>query len=77
MEKTSQPAKKTPRVPLPAAIIEHLRSAGQMLTTEEIYTRLSVGREVPRSHLYSALHRLKKRGKAFKAGDEWGLAGSR
>ena len=46
-----------------------------MLTAEEIYNRLLSERNVPRSHLYSALHRLKKRNQVFKADDKWGLVG--
>lgn len=62
-------------VPMPAGIIGVLNAAGQMLTTEEIYNGLSNERDVPRSHLYSALHRLKKRGTVFKADNRWGLVG--
>lgn len=62
-------------VPMPAGIIGVLNAAGQMLTAEEIYNGLSNERDVPRSHLYSALHRLKKRGKVFKADNKWGLVG--
>ena len=70
---TSQPVQKATGIPLPAAIVGLLRSS--MLTSEEIYTRLSDEREIPRANMYSALHRLKKGGKAFKANDKWGLAG--
>ena len=62
-------------VQMPAGIIGVLNAAGQMLTAEEIYNGLSNERDVPRAHLYSALHRLKKRGKVFKADNRWGLVG--
>ena len=62
-------------VPVPAGIIGVLKAAGQMLTAEEIYNGLLSERNVPRSHLYSALHRLKKRNQVFKADDKWGLVG--
>ena len=65
----------TRATPLPAEIIKILRSSGQMLTADELYGRLSQEREVTRAHMYSALHRLKKRNTAFKAGKAWGLVG--
>ena len=62
-------------VPVPATIVGLLRSSGQMMTADEIYGRLSQEREVTRAHMYSALHRLKKRNTAFKTGKMWGLVG--
>ena len=58
--------------PVPAAIVDILRSSGQM-TADDIYSRLLQEREVTRPHLYSALHRLKKRNTVFKTGKMWGL----
>ena len=65
----------TDPAPLPATIVDLLRVSGQMLTADEIYGHLSLRREVPRSHMYSALHRLKKRNEVFKNGKVWGLVG--
>ena len=74
--KAPSPAKTaTAGVTVPAAIIGLLKTSGEMLTADEIYIRLSSERDVPRSHLYSALHRLKKRNKTFKANEKWGLVG--
>ena len=61
--------------PVPVAVTGILRSSGQMLTADDIYNRLSDEREVSRPHLHSALHRLKTRNIAFKAGNMWGLVG--
>ena len=65
----------TDPAPLPATIVDLLRSSAEMLTANEIHGRLSQAREVPRSHMYSALHRLKKRNMVFKNGKVWGLVG--
>ena len=46
-----------------------------MMTTDEIYQALSHEREVSRELMYSALHRLKKRGIALKVGKVWTLRG--
>ena len=61
--------------PMPATIVSLLRSSGQMMTADEIYGKLSQEREVTRAYMYSALHRLKMRNTAFKAGKAWGLVG--
>ena len=61
---------------LPSAVIDFLKASDQMRTVSEIHAHLSSERNAPRSHLYNALHRLKKRNEVFKADDNmWGLVG--
>ena len=55
------------------AIAGHLKSSGRMMTGGEIYNCLKQEREVSRASVYTALNRLKKRGRIRKEGKAWGL----
>ena len=61
-------------VPLPAATLNLIKNAG-MMTADDLYDALSKQREIGRSHLHTALYRLKNRGKIFKSGNAWGMVG--
>ena len=74
---TARPEETTTPSPPPvtSAIVNILTSSGRMMTADEIHDILLRDHKVSRDLLHSGLHRLKKRGKAFKDGKKWGLAG--
>ena len=72
---TARPEETTTPPPVTSAIVNILTSSGRMMTADEIHDSLLKDHEVSRELLNSGLHRLKKRGAAFKDGKKWGLAG--